>query len=206
MSDRLIAILMVILLLTSCDGRRTEYDHSLDFLFSNMPGKSSLDTSSVSGNSLFYRTISEYLGKPGYPAATGLYEVADSLEAIWGKPVVTPSYSKDIDVVTSDFLKVHVRKSLDTWISSAWKDDVPFEVFRYVLPYRVGTAWWDGAGDFFRRKYSDSLSVWSSLSFSEAAERIAGAVSSGFYWTDSSTGSILTCTLLLLKIPSRPLS
>ncbi|MGN1215320.1 MAG: transglutaminase domain-containing protein, partial [Candidatus Cryptobacteroides sp.] len=182
MKDRAIAILMAVILFASCDRAGTEYDRSMDFLISNMPGKSSLDTSSVRGNAIFYTTISDYLRKPGISPATGLYELADSLEAIHGKPAVAPSYSKDVDFITPDFLEAHVRKSLDCWRTSAWKDDVPFVVFlRYVLPYRVGTAWWDGAGDFFRRKYSDSLSVWSSLGFSEAAERIAGAVSSGFY-------------------------
>lgn len=182
MKNRAIAILMVIILVSSCDSKSTENDRSLDFLITNMPGKSSLDSSSVRGNAIFYSTISDYLRKPGISPATGLYELADSLEAIHGKPVVAPSYSKDVDFITPDFLEAHVRKSLDCWRTSSWKDDVPFEVFlRYVLPYRVGTAWWDGAGDFFRREYSDSLSVWSSLSFSEAAERIAGAVSSGFY-------------------------
>lgn len=182
MFGRVKAFALVVILSVSCVDQRMIPDHAMRFLVSNMPGKVSIDSLSVKENTVFFRTICKYLEKPGFFPVTGLYEVADSLERIWGRPTVTPLSVKDVDYISDDFLRKHVRDAIDSWESSAWRENVPFDVFlRYVLPYKAGTEFWDGAHDYFRQMYADSLEVWSSLSLYEAADRIASAVSSGFY-------------------------
>lgn len=176
-----IAILLFLFLFASCSSGDGEEIIAMRFLTRNMSGKYTLDTESVSSNSVFFRTLAEYCSKPGFSPVTGLYEVADSLEKALGKPMAAPTYSFDADNVGMDYLEGHVQESMQIWNASPWKDEIPFDIFlRYVLPYKAGTEFWDGAGDFIRQKYSDSLETWASLSLFDAAERIISAVSSGF--------------------------
>ncbi|MCF0185371.1 MAG: signal peptidase I [Bacteroidaceae bacterium] len=150
-------------------------------LISGMLWKYSLDTSSTTQNTRFYKALSEYLGKNKFYGVSGLYDVSDSIESLHGRPICVPKYTKDLQTLGSEFLIRHIEKAVSAWKTSPWKEDVSFEIFcDHVLPYRVYNSWWEGAGDYLLKEYSDSLEIWKGLGLYEAAGRIESAVQSSF--------------------------
>jgi len=161
------------------DRYRTE---AAEFLVKNMIGKFTLDETSVEANQIFFDALIKYRDTHGKYGDTGLYDVADSLERLFGIPKMSPSYTNDLKTIKADFLIRHIDESVKTWENSPWKNNVSFDVFcRYVLPYRETELWWEGSGQYFRDKYADSLSVWHSLTMFEASARIEAAVRAGFH-------------------------
>lgn len=152
------------------------------FLIRNMLGKRTLDNTSVAGNQRVYDALVAYKKTHGGSYGdTGLYDVADSLEALFGKPELKTAFSYDLRTLKSDFLVRHIDESVSTWELSPWKKQVPFKTFcRYALPYREGDIWWKDARAYFREKYADSSVVWNTLGLYEAASRIEAAVRTGF--------------------------
>jgi len=160
------------------DTRRKAAKYTVE----NMLGKFSLDSASVSGNEMFYEALIEYRSShSGSYGFTGLYDVCDSMEMLYGKPEIAPGYTLDLKTLSSEILISHIDNAVSTWESSPWKDEVSFGDFcRYVLPYQVQPKWWPGAEDYLRNKYADSMNVWSEKGKLAAAEKLKSAIESSF--------------------------
>ena len=151
------------------------------FIIGNMPGKYTLDSSSVAGNEPYYEALNSYLENHNDYGANGIYETIDGIEIVTGRPNVIAGYSSDLKTISPDFLIRRIDESVSRWESSPWKDETPFEDFlRFILPYRVYESWWDGAEDYYRSILADSVAVWSPLGMHEVAEKIRSYVSNGF--------------------------
>lgn len=83
------------------------------FLIRNMVGKRTLDNSSVTGNQRVYDALVAYKKTHGGSYGdTGYYDVADSLEVLFGKPELNTSFSYDLSTLKSDFLVRHIDESV----------------------------------------------------------------------------------------------
>lgn len=151
------------------------------FLIANMPGKFSIDSLSVTGNSPYYNTLINYLDNHNGYGADGIYKTIDSLERIIGIPSVRAEYTTDLKTISAEYLAKRIDDSVSQWESSPWKEDVPFEDFlRFILPYRVYENWWEGTEYYYRSLLSDSVAVWSKFGMHSTADKIRSFVSEGF--------------------------
>lgn len=160
------------------DQRRLE---AARFIIENMPGKYTLDSSSVAGVEPYYRVLINYLERNKDYGVTGLYDTTDSLEKAIGRPFVIADYFSDLTSISSEFLARKIDFAVTNWESSPWQDEVPFEDFlRYILPYRVYESWWDGADEYYKTALADSVAVWSHLGKNAVAENIRSFITKEF--------------------------
>lgn len=149
------------------------------FLIGNMPGKITLDTTSVSSSQPFFDAFSDYRMKHGGLGITGLYDMLDSVKSSIGEPTISPSYLLDVKTLSSEFLIGHIDKAVDEWSRTKSKNEVSFDEFcRFVLPYRIYESWWKGANSYFRDKYAGMVTGCANRF--EASEIIKSDVSAWF--------------------------
>lgn len=134
------------------DNMRTA---AVRYLIENMPGKFTVNDVSVSGNQPYYDALIAYRVKHGCLGVTGLYDVIDSLDALYGKPTVRAKYDNDLRTLSANFLTDRVDEAVSAWEKAPWKSEVDFKDFcRYILPYRVYECHWEGADAMMRKRFA----------------------------------------------------
>lgn len=125
------------------------------FLIENMIYKYTLDSASLSVNQAYYDALESYRIKKGRYGDDGIYIVCDSIKKILStqsKP--TPDYFSDLTKISARFLINHIDFCFKTWKKYPWTQNIDFNIFyNYILPYRAGNSYWEGANHYFEKLY-----------------------------------------------------
>lgn len=132
------------------------------FLIRNMEGLESLDSISVSGNSVYFDSFYKKMLEKGSKLNNDtFYFLTDSINNTINKNLYSPLYHSDLEVLSSAQLIKNHELSFYAWRNFPWSRNVSFEDFcEYILPYRCSETYSIDAREIFMNKYKwivDSL-------------------------------------------------
>ncbi len=187
--NRIIAIILAVLTVVACTGRKSKLDEALKEAKSNRSELLKVLEHYKNDSLKLKAAIFLIENMPGYTAYH--YKYIDSIQALkkeWIKngfvkagdikkmeqEWLKPDIRKDIEHITADFLINNVDDAFQAWHERPWGKYIPFDVFcEYILPYKVKQEPLEEWRKAYKQRYSFLLdSIYTGTDVIEATKTI----------------------------------
>lgn len=187
--NRIIAIILAVLTVVACTGRKSKLDEALKEAKSNQSELLKVLEHYKNDSLKLKAAIFLIENMPGYTAYH--YKYIDSIQALkkeWIKngfvkagdikkmeqEWLKPDIRKDIEHITADFLINNVDDAFQAWHERPWGKYIPFDVFcEYILPYKVKQEPLEEWRKAYKQRYSFLLdSIYTGTDVIEATKTI----------------------------------
>ncbi len=187
--NRIIAIILAVLTVVACTGRKSKLDEALKEAKSNRSELLKVLEHYKNDSLKLKAAIFLIENMPGYTAYH--YKYIDSIQALkkeWIKngfvkagdikkmeqEWLKPDIRKDIEHITADFLINNVDDAFQAWHERPWGKYIPFDIFcEYILPYKVKQEPLEEWRKAYKQRYSFLLdSIYTGTDVIEATKTI----------------------------------
>lgn len=131
------------------------------YLIANIRDLLTLDTESVTQNSIYFKFLREMWNKSNKKIEQ--YQILNGIDSInklynLSPSVPVPKYVMDAKVITSDFLIENIDKAFEVWEKAPYSNKLNFAQFcEYVLPYRCSNTYMSHSRSYFINRFKDSF-------------------------------------------------
>lgn len=187
--NRIIAIILAVLTVVACTGRKSKLDEALKEAKSNQSELLKVLEHYKNDSLKLKAAIFLIENMPSYTAYH--YKYIDSIQALkkeWIKngfvkagdikkmeqEWLKPDIRKDIEHITADFLISNIDDAFQAWHERPWGKYIPFDIFcEYILPYKVKQEPLEEWRKAYKQRYSFLLdSIYTGTDVIEATKTI----------------------------------
>lgn len=128
------------------------------YLIKNIDGLSTLDSSSVGNNEIYFSALNRYYltsgAKIDFSAASYVIDSINKKQNDSSSKLVNSKYLNELNIISANFLIKNIDLAFHTWQTMPWGKHISFDTFlEYILPYRCTNTYDCQSREEFYRKY-----------------------------------------------------